>query len=740
MNKFDSGSGSTFAASSAGAAAADRPTMREAPPLLTQILSIIRRRKWFILGAIVGALLLGLLFTLIATPVYSASATLEIKRDSANFINVEGVEPQRQNSVDLEFYQTQYGLLRSRALAERVAGRLNLQDDPNFFATFGAREAEDWFENGRPRPSASTRDQRLHEAATILLENFYVVPERLSRLVDVRFTSPDPALSQRIINAWGQNFIESNLERRFEATSYARRFLEQRLAQLRTRIDESERRLVGYAAREGIVNIPSAAPPGGESTPTSERSLVADDLANLNRELSSATADRVRAQSRTNAGRGVVPEALTNMAITQLRQRRAELAADYARLLVQFDPQYPAAVAINTQIEQLDRSIAREETRVQDTLRQTYRDTVTREATLQNRVEELKTGVLDLRRRSIQYNIYQRDADTNRELYDALLQRYKEIGVAGGVGINNISVVDEAERPDRPASPSIPMNMMIALLAGIVVAAAGAFGMEQIDQGVTDPTEVEDALAVPLLGTIPRTQSATPIDDLQDRKSPLTEAYLSLSTNLSFSTDHGVPKSLAVTSSRPAEGKTTTSYALASALARMKRRVLLVDGDLRSPSIHGLVGARNDRGVSNYLAGGSELASLVQPAGMEGLFVLPAGPQPPSAPELLASDRLDQMLRELLTQYDHIVLDAPPVMGLADAPLIGSRVESVVFVLESHSTQKSMAKVALDRLRAANAQILGIVLTKFDAKRAHYGYGYEYGYGYGYGTEEKKPD
>lgn len=738
MNKFDFGSGPALASASGEGARADRVAMREQPPLLTQILSIARRRKWFILGAIAGALLLGLLLTLIATPLYTATSTLEIKRDSANFINVEGAEPERQNSVDLEFYQTQYGLLRSRALAERVASRLNLQDDPAFFGIFGASEADDWFENGRPRPSASTRDQRVREAATILLENFYVVPERLSRLVDIRFTSPDPALSRRIVNAWAQNFVESNLERRFDATSYARRFLEQRLAQLRTRIDESERRLVGYAAREGIVNIPAATAPG-EAASSGERSLVADDLANLNRALAEATADRVRAQSRADAGRGIVPEALTNMAITELRRRRAELAAEYARLLVQFDPEYPAAVAINTQIAQLDRSIAREEARVQDTLRQTYRDTITRESTLQNRVEQLKSGVLDLRRRSIQYNIYQRDADTNRQLYDALLQRYKEIGVAGGVGVNNVSVVDEADLPERPASPSIPMNLTIALLAGIVLAAAGAFAMEQIDQGVTDPSEVEEVLAVPLLGTIPRTQSAVPVDDLHDTKSALTEAYISLNTNLGFSTDHGVPKSLAVTSSRPAEGKTTTSYAVASALARMKRQVVLVDGDLRSPSIHALVGVRNNRGVSNYLAGGADLASLIQPTSQEGLLALPAGPQPPSAPELLSGDRLDQMLRELLTRYDHVVLDAPPVMGLADAPLIASRVEGVIFVLESHSTQKSMARVALDRLRAANAQILGVVLTKFDSKRAHYGYGYDYGYGYGYGTEEKKP-
>lgn len=714
------------------------PAVGEPLPLLTQALSILRRRKWFIVGVIGIALLLGLGATLLATPLYTAASTLEIRRDAGNFINVEGAEPEQQTSVDLEFYQTQYGLLRSRALSERVAADLRLQDDPNFFQMFGVSDAEEWFENGRVRPGASTREQRVREAGQALLRNFGVVPERLSRLVDISFSSPNPEFSQRVVNTWAQHFVQSNLERRFEATSYARRFLEERLAALRTRIDESERRLVGYAAREGIVNIPTTMPGTGEGGQSvAERPLVADDLANLNRALAEATAARMFAESRTGAGRGEVIEALNNLAIGNMRERRAELAAEHARLLTQFEPEYPAARALQTQIAQLDRSIAREEARVQETLQENYRGSLAREQSLRTRVDELKSGLLDLRRRSIQYNIFQRDADTNRQLYDALLQRYKEIGVAGGVGVNNISIVDTANQPEEPSSPNLVINLLIALLAGTVVAAAGAYAMEQIDQGIADPTEVEQSLRIPLLGTVPKSDSTEPLDDLQDIKSPLSEAYLSLHTNLGFATDHGVPKTMAVTSSRAAEGKTMTAFALANALARMKRRVVLVDGDMRSPSVHHLLGFDNGRGVSNYLAGRDELSTLVKQTGTEGLFALTAGQQPPSAPELLSSERLERLLSELLQTYDHVVVDSPPVMGLADAPLITSRVEGVVFVIESHSTQKSMARVALERLHAANAQILGAVLTKFDSRRAHYGYGYDYGYGYGYGPTAK---
>lgn len=714
-----------------GDEAAGRRRPFDVVPFLTQVFSIVRRRKWFIMAAISGSLIIGLLLTLFATPQFTAASTLEIRRDASNFINVQGAEPERQpNAVDMEFYQTQYGLLRSRALAERVAASLNFQDDPYFFQLMDNGRAGEWFENGRVRPGASTRDERVREAGDALLENLYVVPERLSRLVAIRFTSPEPELSQRVVNAWTENFIQSNLERRFEATSYARRFLEERLAQLRLRIDESERRLVAYAAREGIVNVPTGAG-GGPGGGSAEHALVADDLGNLNRALAQATADRMQAESRLNASPGTVNEALNNMAITGLRQRRAEAAAEYSRLMVQFDPEYPAAQALQTQIEQLDRSIAREEARVQDTLRQTYRASLAREQSLRGRVDQLKGDVLDLRRRSIQYNIYQRDADTNRELYDALLQRYKEIGVAGGVGLNNISVVDSANRPDRPTSPNIPVNMLVALLMGLAVATVGAFAMEQIDQGIADPSEVEDFLHVPLLGTIPKSEAEVPTDDLLDMKSALSEAYLSLNTNLGFSTDHGVPKSMAVTSSRPAEGKTTTSFALATALARLKRKVLLIDADMRSPSVHSFFELDNGRGLSNFLSGGENVDELIRSTPLPNLFAMTAGPQPPSSAELLSGDRLALLLSELLTRFDHVVLDAPPVMGLADAPLISSRVEGVVFVVESHGTQRGMAKIALDRLRATNSQVLGAVLTKFDARRAHYGYGYDYGYGYG---------
>ena len=706
-------------------------------PLLTQALTIVRRRKWVLIGAIIGALLIGLLVTLLMTPQYTATGTLEIQRETAGLASVaSSTAGNSQLGMDPEFYDTQYGLLKARSLAERVAVSLRFQDDPGFFKTFGVKN--DWFANGRVTPGAPSRQDRVRLAGGILLAHLDVDHDRQSRLVKISFTSPDPVLSKRVVDAWGSNFIESTLSRRFEASSYARNFLETRLNQLRQRIDVSERQLVDYAARQGIVSVPVAAPASSTGDGPSERPLLADDLATLNQQLSQAHADRIQAQARLGAPEAESADALQNTTINALRQQRAQMSGDYARLMVQFQPDYPPARSIQNQIAQMDRSIAREEARVQGSVQGTYAIAIARENALQARLNQVKTSVLDLRRRSIQYNIIQRDADTNRQLYNALLQRYKEIGVAGGVGVNNISVVDQPEIPSSPSSPILPLNLLVALVAGLVLGGGAAWALEQVDQGLSDPAEIEHDLRIPLLGTVPQITHDTPVVLLADRKSALSEAYVSIQTTLLFATDHGAPRTLAITSSKPGEGKSTTAYALALSMARSQRRVLLIDGDMRSPSVHHLLGIPNGVGLSNYLSGDGHPEVMIVATATEGLSVMTAGPTPPSTPELLSSRRFGELLKSLGARFDHIVIDAPPVMGLADAPLIGSTVEGVVYVVESRNTQKSMARIALGRLASANVSVIGAVFSKFDPRRAHFGYGYDYGYGYGYGEAAKR--
>ncbi|MFL9839852.1 polysaccharide biosynthesis tyrosine autokinase [Sphingomonas sp. ST-64] len=697
---------------------------------LVYFLGIARKRKWEIVAAVVGCFLIGLVLTLLATPLYTATATIEIQRETQNFTNVRGAEGGPERSIDPEFYQTQYGLLKARSLAERVVRDLRLQDDPQFFKLFKSGLAETGFSNGRP--ISAQANARLRAATNMLLASIRIDSPRFSRLVDISYTSPSPAFSKRVVDAWSQHFISATLERRFETTSYARKFLEDRLAQLRVRIEEAERQLVNYAEQQGIVNLPTEV--GGDARgSSSERSLIAENLTTLNQELARATADRIQAESRLGAAGGQVSEALANPAISSLRTSRADLASQYAKMLEQFEPDYPPARALQQQIRQIDRAIAAEEQRVSGSLSQSYRAAREREKQLQGQVEALKSGMLDDRRRSIQYNIIKREVDTNRQLYDGLLQRYKEIGVAGGVGVNNISVVDPAEPPRGPSSPRVLVNLLLSLVAGLALGGALAFLLEQLNDSFDDPAEMSEALGLPLLGTVPKTVDADPIILLADPKESVTEAYMSLRTTLSFATEHGFPRSLAITSSRPAEGKSTTSFAIATSLARAGRRVVLIDGDMRSPSLHRMLDLDGTTGLSNYLAGDNNIDAMLRRAAGSELLLLPAGPQPPNAADLLIGDRFERLTSELLERFDHILIDAPPVMGLADSPLIGSKVEGVVFVVEAHATGKGVARVALSRLGAAQVHLLGVIATKFNTKRAHYGYGYDYGYGYGYG-------
>ncbi len=706
------------------------PQTGEAPavPIVTYYLRVALRWRWLIIGSIAAALLVGVLATLLATRQYTAVTRIEVNREGSRIVNVESVEPETGN-VDQEFYQTQYGVLASRTLAERVSRKLALADNRAFLEMFHAKDAVATFDEGRAaaaRPAA--RDARNRAAVSILLKELDVSPIRLSRLIDISFTSPDPRLSASIANAWAGEFIQYNLERRFDQTAYARRFLEDRLDQVRRKLEESERQLVGYASDQSLINIPVGSDGKGA---TQERSLVADSLASLNDELARATADRVRAESRIRDGSGSSTEALANTTIAGLRQRRAEAAAEYSRLMIQFEPGYPAAQALQAQIRNLDASIAREEGRVSGSVQNAFRDAQGRESALQQRVEQLKQSFVGERRRSIQYNIYQRDADTNRELYNGLLQRYKEIGIAGGVGTNNVSIVDPAKVPEGPSSPRPFLNLLIALVAGLMIGSLLAAIREQIDETIVDPGDLERRIGLPLLGVIPKSETGDVLTDLRDPKSSVLEAYLSVQTSLAFSTDHGIPRVLSVSSTRPGEGKSTTAFALAFSMARNGARTILIDADMRSPSVHGDLGLSNEKGLSNYLSGTSELAELIQYPDSEQFAILTAGPQPPNAGELLRGERLDALIAELLTQFRHVVIDAPPVLGLADAPLIASRTEGTLFVVEARGVKARIARQALLRLRQSRAQILGSVLTKFESKRAHFGYGYDYGYGYG---------
>ena len=699
-----------------------RPALEAAPGEATETPSVrdtalrywraALRHRYLIVVILVLSVAGGALYSLIQPSLYTAASRVEISQQDKNVTNVAGVD-REPAYADQSFYETQYTLMRGTSLAERVARKLKLAEQPDFFAARGVEMGE-----SRNLPS-SERRQRESLAAGLLLGGIAISPIEGSSLVDVSYTSRSPAWSAAIANAWPQAFIDATMEREYASNADARKFLEGMLKDVRVKLEGSERDLLSFAADQNMVKLGGGRDAQGRSA--EPRTLVETDLEALNASLNAARAERIAAQSKV----GSKASAGSDSAIASLRAKRDELASEYAQLLFRYEPEHPQAQLMKTRIDALDSAIAREGRRSAATQQSLYQEAVSRENELQEQVQVLKGRLDQQQYNNIQYSIYQREADTNRQLYDALLQRYKEVGIAGSVGTSNIAMVEPAKVPGGPSSPNVQRNIGLALLLGVILAALAVFALEQIDERIRDPHDVALALGLPLLGSVPRVAD-DPTSELRVASSELAESYFSIRTVLAFATSHGLPKSIVLTSAQAGEGKSTSALALALAIGRTGRRVLLVDADLRSPSAHHLVGSANDKGFSNLLAGDDDYRALIKSADMGSVSVLPAGPTPPSAAELLGSDRLKHVLDMLQQDFDHLVIDAPPVLGLADAPLLARAVEGSVFIIEAERTGATLARHAVNRLRAVNSHVLGVVITKFN--QSQYGYGYAYAY------------
>jgi capsular exopolysaccharide synthesis family protein len=686
------------------------------------------KHRILIISVFLAALFVGVAMTLLATPRYTAATTLQIDREAARVFNTEDNSPRESLVQGEEFFQTQYGLLRSESLSERVMEALGLASSNAFLEAMEVKPPQ----QGEGGARAFAEERRALVVRT-LQDNLGVSPVRGSRLVVVSFNSPDPALAARVANAFAENFIQSNLDRKIQSSSYARLFLEERIASTKTKLEDAERQLVAYATQQQIINVND-----GEGASNDNQSLASNNLVALNSALAEARAARVAAEEKWRQARGTplgsLPDVFQNPTVQRLTEERAKADAIYQQNLSIYKPEFPEMQQRKAQIDELDRQISAVSAGIRDAIRNQYTVAANQERSLQAQVNGLKVDVLDLRDRSIQYNILKREVDTSRTLYDGLLQRYKEVGIAGEVATNNVSIVDQATAPSKPSSPNLLINILIASFLGLGLGLLSAFVLEALDESLATPDDVESKLGVPVLGAIPQLEKGElPATALADPRSAFSEAYYSLRTALQFSTPDGAPRSLLMTSSRPAEGKSTTAFALAQGFARIGKRVLLVDGDLRNPSMHRLVGVDNDLGLSNLLSGSATLASAAHTTGIDNLMFIPCGPLPPNPAELLGSERIRSFLDSALAEYDHVIIDGPPVLGFADAPVLASNVGATLFVLESRGTRRGQARGALRRLQMGHAHLVGIALTKFNAKTTSYG-GYDYAYDYQYGA------
>lgn len=681
---------------------------------------ILYARKWVIVITSSVCMVLGALATLMQTPLYTSKVRLQIDRNAAKIVDGGSVTP--TEGWDPEFRKTQLELLMSRAVAERVASTLKLGEDADFL---GPR-----FGQGRERQSGGKMEGE-RAAAGVIMTHLTVQPVLGSRLVDVSYSDPIPSRAQAVVAAYADAFIAANLDKRFQANAYAKVFLEDHLKQLKLRLEESEKALLDFAQKEQIVAT-------SDKTSIAERNLAAANvtIGNLisERMKNETLWKQVQSSSAIN-----LPQLLSNSVIDGLRGQRNMLVTAYQEKLETFKPSYPEMVQLKNKIAEIDRQLATEVNTIKSALKSSYESSLAQEEGMTKHIEYLKSDVLDLQKRSIEYNILKREVDTNRSLYDGLLQRYKEVDVAAGVAANNVFVVDKPMLPGSPSSPRMSRALLVTFAVGLGFGLVAAYVLERFDDRIRSAEDIERVSRLATLGIVPRVvEGKTVEEELTDLCSDLCESYRSLCTALQFSTDAGLPKSLVVTSSCPGEGKSITAWAIARHFASLGLRVLLVDGDMRNPSLHVRLGLPNSRGLSNYLTGAYTPPELLLKTELPNLAFMASGPLPPNAADLLGSSRLYSFFSVGLEVFDLIVVDSPPVLGWADTPLLSSAVAATVFVAGAGQARIQPVCGALRRLQFARSSIVGTVVTKFEAKSAAYRYDYGYGYGQPSGNAEKK--
>jgi capsular exopolysaccharide synthesis family protein len=459
--------------------------------------------------------------------------------------------------------------------------------------------------------------------------------------------------------------------------------------------------------------------------------------------LAKAQGERIRAEAlyqQAKAGDTATLHAVVdNKLIQEYKTRKSKLEGDYQEGLKTYKPGYPKMQQLESQINELQAKIEQESKGALGGLKANYEAALAQENLLATKLKESKQTVLGSQDSSFQYNLLKREVDTNRELYDSLLQRYKEIGVAGGVGVNNITVVDKAKVPKFPIKPNLMLNLMMAICVGLGLGVGLALLLEYLDDTIKGPEDMEKLLGLPVLGVIPAIVATDGVEialsENADPRSHFAEAYRSLRTTLQFSTPEGMPRVLLVTSTTVGEGKSTTALSLATHIAKTGKKVLLIDCDLRKASLLKKLGIASDVGLTNYLAGDAQPVNITRGCQIPQLFLIPSGPLPPNPAELLGSAKMLALLNLAAEKFDQIIIDGPPVLGLADAPLLGSLAEATILVAESAVTSRKYAQGAVKRLRSTRTRLVGGVLTKVDMRSRAYGY---HGYYYQYGDADTK--
>lgn len=708
---------------------------------LRDYLSIVLRRKWIVITFFVAVVATVVIGTFMMKPLYKASSTLKIDKENSNVILFK--DSYALENVDEKYYQTQYQMLRSRNLAKRVIRQMRLDKNSEFTGKSAALPPPGLLK----RQGSVTEDGISASLVDGFIKRIEVKPEPKSSLVNVGFVSYDPELAASVTNAIAKSFIELNIESKFEATQQARAWLENQLEIMKGKLEQAEEKLNQYAGQNEIIFLDKGVDKDGKDA--GGENIVAKRLADLSQDLTAATSDRISKEALYNelksGDSASSSSVMANSLVQSMIKDLAGLESEYNQNLTVYKADYPKMVRLKEHIDQLRKRIDLETKKVVVSIRKDYDAAMRRENYLKAAFEKQKKDALDLNSRSVQYQILKREADTNRELYNGLLQRMKETGISASITASNIQIIDPAEVPKSPFKPNKKLNFMLALMVGLFGGVGLAFLAEYLDNTIKTPEDIEKRILMPSLGLVPHCSvkdagGAVELLSHSSGNTHLGEAYSSLRTFLLFSSAGKPPKVMMVTSARREEGKTTTSVNTAISLTKSDAKVLLVDADMRRPRLHKIFKVPNTAGLSSFLSGNREFsAELLKPTGVPNLHVMTSGPLPPNPAELLGSYRLKELIDGLYTLYNFIVIDTPPVLGLADAVVASTQTEGVIMVVRSGKTPREAAQQAKKILESVNAKLLGVVLNAINESHLKYGYYSYYNYySQNYGSNEDK--
>jgi succinoglycan biosynthesis transport protein ExoP len=722
---------------------------------LREYMRVLIKRKWMVVSVITGIFMAVAVASLRQTPVYDAVGRIAVNKADSNLISFKDSAPDTDYVYEQSDLDTEVRILQSDLMALQVIRALNLDKRPEFGGHSDQKQANltaDPLQTDSSRTSAllGSFHGRLHVS---------LIPN--TRIMEIHFTSTDPQLAASAVNTLAATYIQQNFQTKFESTMQASDWLQKQLIDLQMRVETSQEKLVRYQKEHEILGM-------DEKT-----NIITEKLDELNKEMTMTEFDRMQKEAVYRQAQSSDPVAVAaaivpdspgggntagSVMLDKLREQQAGLRIQVAELSTQFGPSYPKVLQLDSQLKEIDHQLQLETDKAVDHLKGQYLAALQREDMLRGSFERQKQEANKLNESAIEYSILKRDLDSNRTLYEGLLEKLKEAGVTAGLRSNNFRIIDAARVPTAPSEPNIPRNLSFALVLGVISGVGLAFLLENMDNTVRTPEQATALSLLPSLGMIPHgsksgnhgptgkrlalTASKEVVEMVTQVRpqSQMAESYRALRTSLLLSNLGAPPKVIMVTSARPQEGKTTTSINTAIVLAQKGVRVLLIDADLRRPSVHKTLGMGPRSGLSNVLTGSATLQQTIAVSPiLPNLFIMPAGTPPPNPAELLASSNMRDLVAELRGSYDHIVIDTPPTLSVTDAVVLSPRADATILVIRSGQTTKQALRRARDILMQVNAHVAGVLLNAVDLTSPDYYYYYEYQGKYGQYYQEEAP-